>query len=67
MNLQVELECPYCANKFVKWVKFSQDSTPIKLVVLCDIDDTPGCDRYFAVIVKVKPMVEIFKMVEVNE
>ena len=64
MTICVRIKCPYCDNKFDRWVKFS-DNNLQKLVVSCDIDDTPGCDRYFAVIVKVKPVIETFKMVEV--
>lgn len=38
-----EIECPYCGNK----QRHTIPSTERPFVVLCDTDDSPGCDRYF--------------------
>lgn len=42
-NDKAEVECPYCGNKQRQPIPFS--TRPF--VVLCDIDNSAGCDRYF--------------------
>ena len=36
--------CPYCGHQNRLKVKIDEYSP---IIILCDIDDGPGCDRYF--------------------
>lgn len=62
MNLprQVLVKCPYCGYENAI---FPDDRIGPR-VVLCGIDDGSGCDRYFAMEVKFKPLVIVYRMVE---
>ena len=59
----VFVTCPYCGNRTVYYM---DRDTLGPQVILCDIDDSPGCDRYFAVHVKWQPNVTTFRLQEVN-
>ena len=54
----VRIVCPYCGNEAVYFVKEG------KQIILCDIEDTPGCDRYFVADMRFVPKVKLYAMVE---
>jgi hypothetical protein len=59
-NLQiVELICPYCGNKTIYRLK----DHPRPQIVLCDIDDSPGCGEYFAVGIVMVPEVTYYTII----
>ena len=57
----VHIKCPYCGNDNVVMVDPDQREP---IIVLCDIDESPGCDRYFAARVDWTPSVRVFEMRE---
>lgn len=50
--------CPLCGNKAKYHIKEGFN------VLLCDIDDTPGCDEYFVIKVSFRVEYQTFKIVE---
>ena len=54
--------CPYCGVRQKAWLERGGPQ-----VVLCDCEDFPGCDRYFAVTVTMKPILEYFALNETVE
>jgi hypothetical protein len=63
----LEITCPYCGNKFRQ--RFEVELHPYRqdVTTLCDIDETPGCDKYFVVSLQLKiNLLETYKLVPVN-
>ena len=58
-----QVTCPYCGQSQKKVISMNPQASKMK-VVLCDIEDVPGCDRYFAVNVSLKPVVNTYSMEE---
>ena len=70
--VQTELTCPYCGNVFYVYLMFHINDAIISRigdhqVVSCDMEETDGCDRYFAVNPTLKVDVQTYKMVEYYE
>lgn len=61
MPHRIRVKCPYCGYENTV-VPVPDNIRPF--VVLCDIDDGPGCDRYFAVEIKFKPVVSTYRIIE---
>ena len=59
----VHLICPYCGTRQTQYLK--RFTSP--QVILCDCENAPGCDRYFAVTLRMKPVVEYYAMNETAE
>ena len=58
------LVCPYCSNVF-EIIREEGELTYFPEVVSCNIEETDGCDRYFAVKLRLKPVVtETYKMID---
>jgi len=57
------LICPYCGTR--QSHHLARTTSP--QVILCDCENAPGCDRYFAVKLRMKPVVEYFAMNETPE
>lgn len=56
----VTVLCPYCGHDNRIRVHTSEENSP--RVALCEIEDGPGCDRYFAVEVSFSPTVKTFTL-----
>ena len=52
----VVVDCPYCGTEQRVGLKRSV----VPQVVLCDIEDVPGCDQYFGVTLYMEPVLEYF-------
>lgn len=50
--------CPHCGNRNTVNVNFDSD----KILIRCDIDDSPGCDSLFVVIFHFEPVVKTYKI-----
>lgn len=62
LEMLVEVVCPYCGviNTF--------SLTPGRRMVLCDIEEIPGCDEYFMVDWRPVPQVRgVFRLEKVEE
>ena len=59
----VTLICPYCGTRQSHYLERKIGPQ----IVLCDIDDVPGCDRYFAVTLRVVHKIEYYAMNEADE
>lgn len=59
----VWLICPYCGVRQMHYLE--RDRGP--QVVLCDCENYPGCDRYFAVRLRMIPKLEYYSMNETDE
>ena len=55
----VWVTCPYCNNRAVYMLDRDARGPQI---ILCDIDESPGCDRYFAIEVTWHPKVQTYRM-----
>jgi hypothetical protein len=61
--LPLKAICPYCGHVSYVYVEPGDRSSP--LVVLCNIDEGPGCDEYFVVEFEFHPRVSsTFKLIE---
>ena len=58
----VYIICPYCG---VRQKHFLKRGGP--QIVLCDCENAPGCDRYFAVSLTMIPKVSYFSVNETDE
>ena len=54
--------CPYCGTRQKQWLERGGPQ-----VVLCDCENVPGCDRYFAVTLTMKPVVEYYALNDLPE
>ena len=61
MNANLLLTCPYCSNEF-KFQTKVEGTFSHKIVVTCDIDETPGCDQMFAIVFKPEFFIMAYKM-----
>jgi len=59
-RLFVKAKCPYCGNINQVTVNPRGELSPV--VVLCDIEDSNGCDNYFAITVIFRPDVTVYAM-----
>ena len=57
------LICPYCGVRQSHALRRQIGPQ----VILCDCENVPGCDRYFSVMLAMKPVVEYFTMTETDE
>ena len=57
----VAIQCPYCGNLNKRYLGLS-DTRPI--VMLCDVNDSPGCDRYFVAQMSWRPAVRTYAIDE---
>lgn len=46
--MRIKVTCPYCGNEFWQMVELHDIGISRPMIILCDIEETPGCDRYFA-------------------
>ena len=53
MDARIYLTCPYCQNQFWQVIEIS-GTYQHKEIVVCDIDESPGCDQMFGVVIKPK-------------
>ena len=60
----VELQCPYCG--VVSHYIYDADNWFRPQIFLCDTEDAPGCDRYFAATISFKPVVRYFSMIDLS-
>ena len=51
LKVVVGVTCPYCGHK--DSVVATEDNTRRPIVILCDIENGPGCDRYYVARIKV--------------
>ena len=57
----IRIKCPYCG---VEAIYYIERETHGPQVILCDIDNAPGCDRYFAVEVNWYPRITTYALTE---
>lgn len=57
---RVSVQCPYCGVRQVH--ELTRSVRP--QVVLCDIEEVPGCDRYFAVTLTMIPRLSYHLLVD---
>lgn len=61
----VKVKCPHCGNEFDHFV--DTETMSRRQVVVCDVDETPGCDMPFVVEIEVKvEIVGTYKLVAVD-
>lgn len=60
--MNITMTCPYCGNIFSHRVDLHK-LTVRPVIVLCDIEETNGCDRYFAATIQLKAHVQTSKIV----
>jgi hypothetical protein len=60
----VYVTCPYCGTRNRIHISEIQSN---KHVALCDIEDVPGCDEYFAFDIRIKYETAVYKMVQAGE
>ena len=60
---QVAIICPYCGTRQLQHLK----RTVRPQVVLCDCENYPGCDRYFAVSLRIEHKLQYYAMSEKGE
>lgn len=58
----VTVKCPYCGHDNKISLHRGEELRP--KVVLCDVEDGPGCDRYFAAEVRFVTKVKIYTLEE---
>ena len=60
----VTVACPYCGHDNRIRVHTSEENRP--MTVLCEIEDGPGCDRYFVIEVSFRATVKTFTIQEAS-
>ena len=60
------VKCPYCGTEQRVMIRREEENHP--KLVLCDIEDVPGCDRWFAVLILFEPIVaDIYTLHSVDD
>ena len=60
-----KVSCPYCGH--VNTVRICRDDELRPIVILCDIEEGPGCDRFFAAQIAFRPSIEVFSLEPAQE
>lgn len=59
--MNITMNCPYCGNIFTYRIDLHKiGHRPV--VVLCDTEETNGCDRYFVATIQLKAVVQTSKI-----
>jgi len=56
---KVKIVCPYCGHP--NYIRFRLTDSRMQLI-LCDIDDGPGCDRHFVADIALEPKVATYRI-----
>ena len=62
----IKCKCPYCDNVFDLLIDDAYIYSRHR-VVLCDTEETEGCDRYFVIEYRAKVMInQVYKMQDID-